>query len=112
MAENPAGTNMPAAEPGNENKAATETKSPLPKKPNLKKMPWLTENLVLGWKVTKGLEPQHWEQQNARPGKHKLTDVVSAVPKSIAHHTVIIAQSGSGKSFFLGRLIEEILLKT
>lgn len=30
----------------------------------------------------------------------------------IAHHTAILAQSGAGKSFFLGRLIEEILLKT
>ena len=28
----------------------------------------------------------------------------------MAHHTVIVAQSGSGKSFFLGRLIEELLL--
>jgi hypothetical protein len=27
-------------------------------------------------------------------------------------HTIIIAQSGSGKSFFLGRLIEELLLAT
>jgi hypothetical protein len=27
-----------------------------------------------------------------------------------AHHTIIVAQSGSGKSFFVGRLVEEILL--
>ena len=27
-------------------------------------------------------------------------------------HTIIIAQSGSGKSFFLGRLVEEIMLKS
>lgn len=72
---------------------------------------WFTENLVLGWKVTKGLEPLHWFD-NGKPGKHKLTDVVVTDPKTIAHHTIIVAQSGSGKSFFLGRLIEEILLKT
>ena len=30
----------------------------------------------------------------------------------IAHHTAILAQSGAGKSFLLGRLVEEILLKT
>lgn len=30
----------------------------------------------------------------------------------VDRHTVIIAQSGSGKSFFLGRLIEEIMIKT
>jgi Helicase HerA, central domain len=76
------------------------------------KPPWLTPNLVLGWKVTKSLEPQHWDKANAKPGKHLLTDVVTAAPNNIAHHTVIIAQSGSGKSFFLGRLVEEILLKT
>jgi hypothetical protein len=27
-------------------------------------------------------------------------------------HTVIVAQSGSGKSFFLGRLVEELLMRT
>src|SRR5438876_4635337 len=32
--------------------------------------------------------------------------------KSIGCHTVVLAQSGSGKSFMVGRLIEEILLKT
>jgi hypothetical protein len=74
---------------------------------------WLaTKELVLGWQVTKTLEPQHWDKQGAKPGGHKPTDLVTAVPKTIAHHTVIIAQSGSGKSFFLGRLLEEILLKT
>ena len=30
--------------------------------------------------------------------------------ETMAHHTIIVAQSGSGKSFFLGRLVEEILL--
>ncbi len=33
-------------------------------------------------------------------------------PEKFARHTAILAQSGSGKSFFLGRLIEELLLKT
>ena len=32
--------------------------------------------------------------------------------KKMDKHTVIIAQSGSGKSFFLGRLIEEIMIKS
>jgi hypothetical protein len=74
--------------------------------------PWLTPDLVLGWKVTKSLEPRHWENARAKPGGHDPADVVRAAPRNIAHHTVIIAQSGSGKSFFLGRLLEEILLKT
>lgn len=33
-------------------------------------------------------------------------------PKRIGCHTAVLAQSGSGKSFMVGRLIEEILLKT
>jgi hypothetical protein len=32
--------------------------------------------------------------------------------KNMDKHTVIIAQSGSGKSFFLGRLVEEIMIKS
>jgi hypothetical protein len=33
-------------------------------------------------------------------------------PGSLACHTAVLAQSGSGKSFLVGRLIEEILLNT
>ena len=76
------------------------------------KEPWKTSDLVLGWKVTKGLEPRYWGNPDAKPGRHSLDDIVKSTPRTIAHHTVIIAQSGSGKSFFLGRVLEEILLKT
>ncbi len=31
---------------------------------------------------------------------------------SLLHHTIIVGQSGSGKSYFVARLIEEILLRT
>ncbi len=34
------------------------------------------------------------------------------LPEGLSSHTAIIAQSGSGKSFLLGRLIEELILKT
>jgi hypothetical protein len=50
--------------------------------------------------------------RGAIPGKHKPEDVVTIARESVGHHTVIIAQSGSGKSFFLGRLLEEIATKT
>ena len=33
-------------------------------------------------------------------------------PKTFGCHTAVLAQSGSGKSFLVGRLIEELLLKT
>jgi DNA helicase HerA-like ATPase len=32
--------------------------------------------------------------------------------KGLLHHTLIVGQSGSGKSFFIARLAEEILLRT
>ena len=69
---------------------------------------WFSPELVLGWRMTKGLIPEH----SGRLGEHTEEHVVKALPEAMAHHTVIVAQSGSGKSFFLGRLIEEILLKT
>lgn len=37
---------------------------------------------------------------------------VSLLPKGLKSHTAIIAQSGSGKSFALGRLLEEVAGKT
>ena len=40
------------------------------------------------------------------------SDMVRILTKKMDTHTVIIAQSGSGKSFFLGRLIEEIMIKS
>ncbi|HEY3396826.1 MAG TPA: ATP-binding protein [Armatimonadota bacterium] len=43
------------------------------------------------------------------PDNPKVIDIPTP---DIAYHTAILAQSGSGKSFLLGRLIEEILLKT
>jgi DNA helicase HerA-like ATPase len=68
--------------------------------------------LVLGWALTKGMDPEYWLRPGAAPGDHSPSDVVTVPAETIANHTVIIAQSGSGKSFFLGRLIEEIMLKT
>jgi GTPase SAR1 family protein len=69
-------------------------------------------NLVLGWEVTAGLEPKYWLTENAKPGAQKDDDLVAVPAKTMETHTVIIGQSGSGKSFFLGRLIEELLLNT
>jgi len=38
------------------------------------------------------------------------SDLVTCGVKGLRNHTAILARSGSGKSFFLGRLMEEILL--
>jgi hypothetical protein len=68
--------------------------------------------LVLGWQVDGAGNPRYWLKPDARVGGHSLTDLVTVPAKSIGTHTAIIAQSGSGKSFLLGRLIEEIMLRT
>lgn len=70
-------------------------------------------DLVLGWKVNKRLDPEFW--MRAKPkieDANREKDLVAIRAKTMEHHTVIIAQSGSGKSYFLGRLIEELLIKT
>ncbi len=61
--------------------------------------------LILGWGVNRELEPLV-----AREGMGARRVTIPA--NRINKHTAIIAQSGSGKSFFVGRLIEEILLRT
>src|SRR5665647_1328314 len=42
-------------------------------------------------------------------GKSKL---ITIKPKDLLHHMLIVGQSGSGKSFLIARLVEEILLRT
>lgn len=69
--------------------------------------------LDLGWHVTDSLDPRYWVQHpDAKPGSQSEDELVSVRAEDMETHTAIIAQSGSGKSFFLGRLVEEIILKT
>lgn len=69
-------------------------------------------DLVLGWKVNSEMVPSYWLSQDAKPGSQSPHHLITAAPTDMAHHTVIVAQSGSGKSFFLGRLLEELALNT
>lgn len=70
------------------------------------------DSLVLGWRVTSSLEPLYWLRPSAKPGRQSRKDLFLVPAENMATETVIIAQSGSGKSFFLGRLIEELILRT
>src|SRR5260221_12952263 len=56
---------------------------------------------------------QDWEQLMIvlRTTK-KSGKLATAEAKNLLMHTLVLGQSGSGKSFFLVRLIEEILLRT
>jgi hypothetical protein len=68
--------------------------------------------LTIGWRVTPTLEPSYWLDKTAKAGS-QTPDHLLRIPADLAaHHTAIIAQSGSGKSFFLGRYIEELLVET
>jgi hypothetical protein len=69
-----------------------------------------TSRLTLGWRVNESLEPEYWLSRGAKPGLQQNSALITAPTEALAHHTLIIAQSGSGKSFFLGRLVEELLL--
>jgi len=68
--------------------------------------------LTLGWRLDDEGHPAYWMHAGARAGGQPADALVSVCARDMARHTGIIAQSGSGKSFFLGRLIEEILLNT
>lgn len=71
-----------------------------------------TSKLILGWKVNSNLDPEYWLDRNQKPGLQDEEELITISSKVIANHTAILAQSGSGKSFFLGRLIEEIMVRT
>ena len=69
-------------------------------------------SLALGWRIDDDGHPTYWMEPDARVGDHSSNDLVSLQAKQVARHLGIIAQSGSGKSFLLGRLVEELLLNT
>jgi hypothetical protein len=68
--------------------------------------------LVLGWQVNPEGHPVYWLNENAKVGLQHNSDLLRVSADLMDSHTVIVAQSGSGKSFFLGRLIEELLIRT
>jgi len=68
--------------------------------------------LILGWHMNVNQEPKYWVSTDPKAGGHSPEHLVMVPSELIGSHTAIIAQSGSGKSFFLGRLIEEILVQT
>jgi len=76
------------------------------------KAPSEGSELVLGWRVGPSLDPSYWLERGAKAGLQPPDELFTVPSIAMATHTAIIAQSGSGKSAFLGRLIEEIALRT
>jgi len=68
--------------------------------------------IILGWRVNRGLDPDYWLRPGATLGNHSDSSLISVPAGATGNHTAIVAQSGSGKSFLLGRLIEELATKT
>lgn len=66
--------------------------------------------LDVGWIVNEHLDPAWCVGGKERIPEYK--DMLRIPTKKMDKHTVIIAQSGSGKSFFLGRIIEELMIKS
>lgn len=71
-----------------------------------------TSALVVGWDVTAYDDPRYWLAPRAKPGGQKDNDLVLIPADAMATHTVIVAQSGAGKSALIGRIVEELLLRT
>jgi len=69
-------------------------------------------HLVLGWQVNNEGHPIYWLNENVKVGLQHNSDLLRVSADLMDSHTVIVAQSGSGKSFFLGRLVEELLMRT
>jgi len=70
-------------------------------------------SLILGWAVDELFEPIIWSrsENNVFPDI-RPTDLIEIQTPDIATHLCLLAQSGAGKSYFLGRILEEILLAT
>jgi Helicase HerA, central domain len=65
--------------------------------------------LLVGWNTT-----TDWllELPQDKPATN-IEDLMVKIPaKALTKHTLVVGQSGSGKSVFLGRLIEEVMLRT
>ncbi|MEA2951672.1 MAG: hypothetical protein QOJ96_1192, partial [Alphaproteobacteria bacterium] len=70
-------------------------------------------DLVLGWRLTTdSLEPVYLLKPQDGRGEPNDHDLVRVPAELLNHHTAIVAQSGAGKSYFIGRLIEELLMGT
>jgi len=75
------------------------------------KKPLETEvELHIGWKTKRNWQ---FNPPATKPAPGQLSQLMVTVrAKDLGRHTLVVGQSGSGKSVFLGRLLEEIMTKT
>jgi uncharacterized protein DUF87/ATPase family protein associated with various cellular activities (AAA) len=73
----------------------------------------IISTLLLGAKLDGQGHPRNmWREANTGVRELIPEALVTVPANALLSHTIIVAQSGSGKSSFLGRLVEEILTKT
>jgi DNA helicase HerA-like ATPase len=71
------------------------------------------QGIVLGWRLDSGGEPAYWMSgKRAKRGAQSDSDLVVIPRVSFGTNTIIVAQSGSGKTSFLARIVEELCLNS
>jgi DNA helicase HerA-like ATPase len=67
------------------------------------------KELILGWSVNDLFEPIAWTSgQASNLDNLEKSNLVCVDPVDMGTHLCILAQSGSGKSYILGRILEEL----
>jgi hypothetical protein len=66
--------------------------------------------LLIGWKT----QGDGWsvDRPPEKPPSGLEASMVAVRAKDMARHTLVVGQSGAGKSYFLGRVIEEVMIRT
>lgn len=76
----------------------------------------MTKRLGIGWRLDAALMPPCDVRPEEMPSSTKRsflkTHLYSLEPSQMMTHSLVVAQSRSGKSFFLGRVVEELVLAT
>ena len=68
--------------------------------------------LEIGWLLNADQHPTYWKKKTFEIGCHSEADLFRINPTKLKRHALVFAQSGGGKSFFVGRLIEELCTRT
>jgi len=69
-------------------------------------------DLVLGWQMNEDNHPIEWLPEKGKDLPRLEEGLFSVRARAFEYHSILFAQSGSGKSFLVGRLIEELGIKT
>jgi hypothetical protein len=71
------------------------------------------QSIIIGWELNEDDHPMAWNRA-APPNLSALepAEIVAVDSSDLQYNTCILARSGAGKSYLLGRLLEEIVFRT